>query len=524
MNRTRVIVYGIVMAIIGAILPIALMAQFSWTQAVSAEQKHLTELADRTIRRAKLSFDQAVSALRQMEDLGLLPCSRAHINAMRRLTMNVRPIEEIGYFNDNLLRCTSWGVTETDISRARVDYMTPDGVEVTISLRPSVTRGDPMMAIQVGAHNALVNKARFTDLIIDDVIQLAITRDDGTPISDLNGPAPDTVRDMLRGRASGVTPTHLYAWSSHDGWTALAIQPRSAMQENLRREQSMLIPIGAFISLFIVALVFRLSRERLSPLAELQIAVKKREFVVHYQPMVDLRNGTCVGAEALVRWRRPDGTMVRPDMFIPLAEESGLILPITDQVIDTVVRDLSAMLAQDRAMHVAINLSAEDVRSGRVLPVLSKALEHTGIQNQQVWLEATERGFMDIASARATVAKARAMGHCAALDDFGTGYSSLQFLQGLQLDALKIDKSFVDTIGKESASKAVVSHIIDMARTLDLLIVAEGVETQAQADYLREHGVAMAQGWHYAKAMPLDEFLAFYQQSRLQHGAPASHA
>lgn len=250
-------------------------------------------------------------------------------------------------------------------------------------------------------------------------------------------------------------------------------------------------------------------RKRLSPLAELTIAVQQREFVVHYQPIIHLATGACVGAEALVRWRRPDGTLVQPDLFIPLAEESGLILPITDQVVETCIRDLRELLGVDRSLHVAINLSAADITTGRFIGVLQKALEGSGINNEQIWLEATERGFIDVNSASMHLAKARELGFGIAIDDFGTGYSSLQYLEQLPTDALKIDKCFIAAIGRTVATSSVISHIIDMAKTVGLKIVAEGVETQAQATYLRAHGVEFAQGWLYAKAMPVEDFLAF---------------
>ena len=215
-----------------------------------------------------------------------------------------------------------------------------------------------------------------------------------------------------------------------------------------------------------------------------------------------------------MRWRRPDGSLVRPDLFIPLAEESGLILPITDQVVEAVISDLKAHLVTDRSLHVAINVSAADVKTGRILPVIGKALKGTGIEPRQIWLEATERGFMDIESARAAITLARQQGYFVAIDDFGTGYSSLQYLQGLPLDALKIDKSFVHMIGRETATSSVISHVIAMARALDLRIVAEGVEKEYQASYLAAHQVEFAQGWLYSKPLPAADFIAFHRRSR----------
>ena len=294
----------------------------------------------------------------------------------------------------------------------------------------------------------------------------------------------------------------------------MVIAPRSKLDARLARERAVWLPVGLLMAAFMVGLVAWLSRRRLSLLGELKIALERNEFFVHYQPIIALATGECVGAEALIRWQRPDGSMVRPDLFIPVAEESGLILPITDAVIACVIADLRNALVADRALHVAINLCASDIETGRVLQVLDRVLAGTGIEPQQIWLEATERGFINAGAARATLEQARERGYAVAIDDFGTGYSSLASLQSLPLDALKIDKAFVDTIATDAATSSVTPHIIAMARSLKLQIVAEGIETQAQADYLAAQQVEFGQGWLFAKALPAAEFLAFHDARR----------
>ena len=154
--------------------------------------------------------------------------------------------------------------------------------------------------------------------------------------------------------------------------------------------------------------------------------------------------------------------------------------------------------------------SRDGLQSGRFLAVLAKTLADANVASEQIWLEATERGFMNAAAARATIERARAAGHVIAIDDFGTGYSSLSLLETLPLDTLKIDKSFIRAIGKQAATSLVIPHIIEMGHSLNFKIVAEGVETEAQQVYLRDAGVEFAQGWLYSKALPADDFLAFH--------------
>jgi sensor c-di-GMP phosphodiesterase-like protein len=145
------------------------------------------------------------------------------------------------------------------------------------------------------------------------------------------------------------------------------------------------------------------------------------------------------------------------------------------------MRDLGKLLLTDRLLHVSINPGTEDLKSGRILAVLQKAMAYTGILTRQIWLEMTERSFLEIEAARSTIVPRRELGYSIAIDDFATGYSSLQYLHGLPLDALKIDKSFIETIGRSTATSSLTPHIVDLAKALKLVIVAEGVETRSSA-------------------------------------------
>jgi sensor c-di-GMP phosphodiesterase-like protein len=515
MNRSRIIVMAVVLALLGAIVPIAAMFHLSWTQAVQKEHERLHLFAGRAIARADISLNDATSALKQIDQFTGIHCSAQHIARMRQLTINTRTIEEMGYFENGLLKCSSWGPTEGRVAQSTPDFVTSDDIAVTARMQPVMSVGHTLMALQYKNHNVLVDPMRFADVIVDPGVQLALTTQTGIMLGALNGPDPARVARMIAGPGEGIDQDLLFATARGTGWIAVATEPKSQILDSVRQQQLLLLPLGAFIAAFIIGMVIWLSRRRLSPLGELQIAVRKREFIVHYQPIVELRTGKCVGAEALVRWKQPDGSLVRPDLFIPLAEESGLITAITDQVIALVVLDLNKLLVADRSIHIAINLSATDVSTARVLGVIEKALLHTGIQSRQIWLEATERGFVDINSARSTLIRARELGHAVAIDDFGTGYSSLSYLEGLPLDALKIDKSFIDTISTNSATSSVTPHIIGMAKTLKLQIVAEGVETQAQADYLVEREVEYGQGWLFARPMPAAEFIAYCREAKV---------
>ncbi|MEK6398208.1 MAG: EAL domain-containing protein, partial [Terriglobus sp.] len=335
----------------------------------------------------------------------------------------------------------------------------------------------------------------------------------------LNNPSPAIIRAAIQAGRPGQSEGVVFASDTSADWIAVAMKKRSVIAADVQGRRLVLLPVGILCYVLIFLGVLHALR-RLSPRAELEIAVRKREFIAHYQPIVDLKTGRCIGAEALARWRRPDGTIIEPGLFIPLAEQTGLIFPITDQIMRRVTEDMQELLQQDTGCHISINLCAQDAESGRPLAYLENLLRERNIAADRIWLETTERVFIHPDMARNALTRARNYGHAIAVDDFGTGYSSLSVLHSLPLDVLKIDKSFVDAIGSDSASSRVVPHIIDMARELQLAIIAEGIEQESQATYLREHGVACGQGWFFGKPMEPKAFIQYFKENVATREAP----
>lgn len=522
-NKNKVVALAIVATIVAALGPAAIMMVLSRQAVLSAEHERLARHAEGVIERAEQVFASSQTALKALSPLILRPCSREHIEQMRLMVVNSRIVDEMGYYEHGLLKCTAWGPVRAELApaQARSDFVAGDQIEVALDQSSFVADGPRMMSLQYGAHNVLVHPDRLVDVAPGEGIHLILLSAGGRRIAEAGLALPVTTIANVMARADQPTSDgdgYLASSVSRHGWTAIALIDNSRVMALMEQQQRWFLPLGALVGLVMVLLVLRVSQARLSPLAELQLAVRKKEFIVYYQPIMEMQTGRCVGAEALIRWRRPDGVIVRPDLFIPLAEESGLILPLTDQVVAKVVQEMRAVLCADRTLHIAVNVAPEDIKTGRILDVVSRHLAGTDILTEQIWMEATERGCMDIASARLTLARAREMGHSLALDDFGTGYSNLQYLQGLPMDALKIDKSFVSTIGTGAATSAVIDHIIAMAKSLQLYIVAEGVETLEQAAYLSSHGVDFAQGWLFSKPLTAAQFIDFHRATLSEYG------
>ncbi len=518
MKRARIIAAIVLAALIGAVVPVLTVAYFTWARQQEHEQRTLASTAERTLLRAHRAYEGGLMALRKLNQTPLPPCSPEHLQLMRNLAVSTHTAEQVGYFEGGRLRCTSWGVTEDDIPEPLPDHVTADGAGISLGVRPQAGDGSPMVAVQLGRHDIIMDPSRFVDVIADPNVRLAVATPDGRLLVQQALPDQNLLLELLRKPSSGRTARSWYATAQDQEWLAIAVSPRTDFRTSLYRQLMQLLPLGVAGAAFGVFGAWWLSRRRMTLRSELTSAVRRGEFSMQYQPIIELDTGICVGAESLVRWSRPDGTSVRPDLFIPVAEETGLINALTDHVIDQVIQDMRELLVRDRSAHIAINLSAGDVGSGRALKVLSAKLQGTGIHPQQIWLEATERGFIDIQGARTSLAAARRAGHCVAIDDFGVGYSSLQYLQTLPLDALKIDKSFIEAIGTHSATSPVTSHIIDMAKTLGLFTVAEGIETSAQLAYLQARQVEFGQGWLFSKPLPAEEFIRYHEQRLKQYG------
>ena len=259
--------------------------------------------------------------------------------------------------------------------------------------------------------------------------------------------------------------------------------------------------------------------QRLTLESALRRALEREEFLLYYQPQVDLASGRIIGLEALLRWQRPEHGLVSPGEFIPLLEETGLIVPVGEWVLHTACRQ--GRIWQQAGLppiRIAVNLSALQFRQPDLVGMVARILAETGFDpvTQGLELELTESLLMkNVGETVATLHRLHEMGVKLSIDDFGTGYSSLSYLKRFPLNSLKIDQSFVRDLSSNPDDAAIVSAIIALGHGLKLSVIAEGVETAGQLAYLRELKCDEMQGFLFSRPVPASEITQLLQEGKL---------
>lgn len=508
---------SIFLFVVCMIIPILLALYLSWLQAEEIEHDKLFTNVKMAIQRSRICLDEVYKTMDELDESELIACTPEHLQKMQDMVFSKRCVNEVQYLDHEQVKCGSAINIATDAKIDAEGFIMPSGTVISFDTSNFMNHSADSLRFTRDNYTIAVDKNPLTDIIAEPYIKIALVTDDGHVISTLNyySDNVELIDDVFENPNLQRTDNSLVAVYRTPGFYYIGSEAISYVFKQWRKSLFLFLPFGLILSVIASGVVIWCLRRKLSDLGELKIAVARREFIVYYQPIIDFKTGDCIGAEALVRWRKPDGTMVSPDLFIPLAESSGLIQDITNQIIESIVTNLQTILRADDNLHISINVSVLDFNSKRIFKKLDAAIADTGIAPKQIWLEITERGFIDFDSVRDSLDAARKLGYIIVIDDFGTGYSSLSYLKELHIDVLKIDKSFIEALNKDSVTSNVTEHIIDLAKELHLKIVAEGVTTIEQVNYLQQRQVDFAQGWLYAKAMPLDDFIAFYQHNRV---------
>lgn len=276
---------------------------------------------------------------------------------------------------------------------------------------------------------------------------------------------------------------------------------------NLWFSQIIIILIILISSFVLYALIQNMMSKRYSLQGALKLAIKNEEFYPVYQPLFDCKAGRFSGVEILLRWEDKDSQIIMPDFFIVEAEVTGLIVPITLQIIEIALKESKPLLEKQPYFHLAFNISALHFTNPEFFNGFNKLIKEYHVSPHQVIFEITERELLD-KNDKIFIDKMRELrktGFSLAVDDYGTGHASISYLQHFPFNYLKIDKVFVQAIGTNAITESLNDAIIQMAKGLNLIIIAEGVETKDQAIYLSDNGVHLQQGWYYSKALSIGE-------------------
>ncbi|MDT8429706.1 MAG: EAL domain-containing protein [Pseudomonadales bacterium] len=500
----------LIAALVMAVGPVLLAVFLAREQGLSQEYARATALVQEIIYRS----DRAVAQMQESLEIMAAgsfgsACSDAMLARMQQLGLAMEYVDALGYVENERILCSSMGRHAEPLLLDATAIPTVNDHELRLDVRFDIDP-DPSRVFNVlssDRYAVLASSEQAIDLgMVDQGLVLAtfIPQSGQVRISrgELNPAWIPRLGEQRQQQFVDDGYIVVIMRSSQVQMTAaLAAIPVASLNQQVREFMVLLLPVGLLAGVVLTMLVLSLARQRLSMTAEIRLALKRNEFFLVYQPIVDLASGHWVGAEALLRWRRQDGEITMPDTFIPMAEQSGLIGLITARVIELATQDMSALIRRYPQFRLSLNLSANDLQAQEIMAQLRRLSLVSAAQPRQIMVELTERILLNPEQANSNIQTLRQHGIQVAIDDFGTGYSSLSYLEKMQVDCLKIDRLFVEAIDTEAATNRVVLHIIDMARTLGITLVAEGVETAAQADFLRQHGVAWAQGWLYARPM-----------------------
>ncbi|MFN8533718.1 MAG: EAL domain-containing protein [Dehalococcoidia bacterium] len=494
-----------------AVVPAALMLALASLFATDQVNRELGQASAASITESERLLDRTVAELRELAPLSGQSCTPEVIARLAQATTRSTRLAEVGLFGPDLITyCTRDGATRTRhvvVSNESVPTQgvflawrefariepTPLVVHVRLADGGGVTGLiEPMEFLERMESNLVGDGGTLTLSIVGGpVIGRAVEREDGT------------TRQVVVRISSATYPILVQAGTDD-----------AVVWSRFVQVAPVFLAIGLVFSTLIIWIGLLSLRRRRTLDEDLRVALSRREFEVFYQPIVDIQADRCVGAEALLRWRHPKRGLLRPDVFIPLAEETGFIIPITRWMLGRVRADILLSFPEQQGIHVGVNLVAEHLRDHQIVDDLRMLLEDGTLNPRSLTLEITERriidDFRDIAVE--VMAGIHRLGCSIAVDDFGTGHSGLASLQQFSVDYLKIDKVFVETIGTDALSRPILDSIIDLGRKLSLELVAEGVEQRHQVAYLRERGVRYGQGYYFSYPLPLAGFARFFRE------------
>jgi sensor c-di-GMP phosphodiesterase-like protein len=495
-------------ALAGIVLAGAPMLGFYYWLQGAIERRGLEEVefsVRRSIALAENRLDLALAGLDDLSRREIVSCRGTHIDSLRQVTFAVLPIKELSIVAaDGKTLCSDGGLSLNDRTVLTAQRATPAGVVLIELLR---IEGQLAHVLRLRRPSSGTTLAALvpTDALLLQVSTrgepfrafLNLSLRDGTPIKTF-GSEPKPGQDLL-------SATH---YSDRYGLVA-TVAMAGGGSENAAELRVMAIVLPAVIA----ALMFGFAvlvpwRAKGDPADAIRRALEAGEFVPYYQPLIDIRTGQLRGAEVLIRWRRSDGSIVPPGAFIHIAESSGLVVDMTRDLMRKACEEVGPAFARRPHLEIAFNVAAQHFADEGIVAEVRDIVGRTKVQLSQVVLEVTERQPLDdLTATRRVIASLQGIGVRVAIDDVGTGHSGLSYMLKLGVDIIKIDKMFVDAIGREHGTGTIIETLVGLAHNLRMEIIAEGVEHFEQVVYLRDLGIPLAQGYVFSPPLPGPSFL-----------------
>jgi sensor c-di-GMP phosphodiesterase-like protein len=505
-SRRNLIAIAAVVFLVGA----PLIAFDFWLSGLTDRQgqAEVETSAKRAIALAESRATTVIGALSKLAAQGVNSCEPGHVEAMRLAAFNTTPIKEISIVGpDAQTLCTDLGL--------------PLGQRRVISSEPLVgVEGYSLDILRLADGQQMVRFRRNSGAAPDSIAALVPATLFMPQVSSQGGLFSAYAHIVSAGGFSiaqaGEHPNTaadtVFVAKAKSGKFGFGVEI-AMRREQVRADNSDfrwigLAGIGAFVMILAAFAWLLPRRDAGNPVADLKRALAAGEFVPYYQPIVDIRSGQLRGAEVLVRWRKPDGTLVYPGSFIPLAESSGLILDMTRDLMRRVCAEAGTALGCRPGLKIAFNFAGQLFTDKSIVKDVRNIFSGSPIKLSQVVLEVTERDpIQNFTETRQIIAALQGLGVRIAIDDVGTGHSGLSYMLKLGVDIIKIDKIFVDAIGTDRNSTTIVETLVDLAHNMRMDVVAEGVENFEQVMHLRELGIRSAQGYVFAPPLPGSAFL-----------------
>lgn len=511
-QRERFLLFFSITAFLGVAALFASLLWYLWRESVRSEEQVVGGLAATLGERAEGMIKDTRDLLMQFEALPQERCSTGHLQALQQAAMSRPHIRAIGYWRAADRLCGVGFLQAQALRPTRADKIYDSGVIAWWPGAQTTVGGVQLFLMRFGDHDVALDPRGLIDVgpLQDRQAGLWV---EGLPLvrfpNDATLPSPGMLPvGLTLDRDRGVAVSR-FSRGGEFAIEIVAIEPLESFWGRYARYLAIGSGLGlVLLGVFVYALL-RYTRHRLSMATQLRKALRRGRIHARYQPVVDLRTDKCVGAEILARWHHDRGEVISPDEFIPLAEREGMMPAVTMSILGRPLRELKQLLRAHPELSLNLNVSPEDLRAEQFVEGLAQAIAESGLPERSIKLEITERALVNTDLARSIIRKLRARGHEVAVDDFGTGFSSLSYLSSFELDWLKIDKSFVDAIGTGAATSHVIVHVIEMARSLGLRTVAEGVETAEQVQWLTEHGVDLGQGFYFSPPLTAEAFAEY---------------